>query len=75
MINLFKNLTKHALFNFLWHSKIDKVKRDVIAQDYDKGCITMIDLRSYIESAKTTWIRRILKGNDSEWKLLINEIF
>ena len=75
MINLFKNLTKHFFFNFLWNSKIDRVKRDVITQDYDKGGIKMIDLRSYIESLKTTWIRRIIKGNDSKWKLLTNEIF
>ena len=64
-----------TLFNFLWNSKIDRVKRDVITQDYDKGGIKMIDLRSYIESLKTTWIRRIIKGNDSKWKLLTNEIF
>ena len=64
-----------TLFNFLWNSKIDRVKRDVITQDYDKGGIKMIDLRSYIESLKTTWIRRIIKGNNSKWKLLTNEIF
>ena len=35
----------------------------------------MIDLRRYIESLKTTWIRCIIKGNDSKWKLLTNVIF
>ena len=31
------------LFNFLWGCKCDKVKRDIVIQDYENGGLKMID--------------------------------
>ena len=56
------------LFNFMWNSKIDKIKRKVITKNYTCGGLKMIDLDQYIKGLKCTWIRRILKDSHSNWK-------
>ena len=59
------------LFNFIWNSKIDKIKRKVITQNYTCGGLKMIDLDQYIKGLKSTWIRRILRDSHSNWKILL----
>ena len=55
------------LYNFLWDSKIDKVKRDIIVKKYIDGGLNMIHLTSFIESLKLTWIRK-LYCTSSKWQ-------
>ena len=43
-------------FNFLWHGKTPKVKKEVLFQDMNKGGLRMIKLQSFIFALKTTWI-------------------
>ena len=40
------------LYDFLWNSKGDKIKRTEIINDYDKGGIKMIDIQSFNASLK-----------------------
>ena len=35
---------ERKLFSFLWNKKKDKVKREGLYQNYDKGCIRMTDV-------------------------------
>ena len=48
---ILNNLNK-SFFNFIWQSKVDRVKREVLMQEYEKGGLKMINLRSYIFSIK-----------------------
>ena len=45
-----------AMFEFLWNSKVDKVRRNVITQDYFSGSQKMVDINSFIISLKWSWI-------------------
>ena len=65
----------NALFyNFIWQSKPDKIKRDILNQDYLKGGLKMIHLTNYIYSLKLSWIRRLVI-NDSNYKLLFENAY
>ena len=58
------------LFNFLWNSKTDKVKREIVIKKYLEGGLNMIHLVSYINSLKLTWIRR-LYCSSSKWQEIV----
>ncbi|PJE77669.1 hypothetical protein CI610_03402 [invertebrate metagenome] len=57
-------------FEFLWNSKVDKVKRDVIVQDYINGGLKMINIKAFIDSLKLGWIRRLFSST-SKWQAII----
>ena len=60
-----------VLFNFLWNSKIDKVKRNTIIMNYSDGGLKMIDIVSFIDSLKLSWIRRLFQST-SKWQNVIS---
>ena len=62
-----------TLYEFLWNSKIDKIKRNIITKDYDQGGIKMIDIYSFIASLKSTWIRRLFIDDNKTWKTIIED--
>ena len=45
---------KNIMFNFLWDKKPDKIKRDIITQDYKDGGLKMIDIEKLIKSLKSS---------------------
>ena len=45
--------------NYLWNGGPDKIKRSVVIQNYDRG-LRMIDVDSFINSLKLTWLWRML---------------
>ena len=49
------------MFKFLWNCKPDKIKRDLIIQDYNYGGLNIIDNSSLNKALKASWVRRILK--------------
>ena len=60
-------------FSFLWNGKGDKIKRNVIINDYSCGGLRMIDIFSFSKSLKATWIQKYLdKENQSKWKLFFD---
>ena len=64
----------HHMFKFIWDGKPDKINRNLIIQDYAKGGLKMVDIYSYINSLKTTWIKRIIDNkNTGNWKELYNK--
>ena len=62
------------LFNFLWNSKVDKVKRDVVIKDYIHGGLKMINIRAFMESLKLGWVRRLFQTN-GKWQKIQNSLF
>ena len=56
-------------FDFLWNSKGDKIKRNIITQNYGNGGLRMIDIKSFNKALKRLWIRKYLdkatKGNEN----------
>ena len=58
------------IYNFLWDGKPDKVKRDLLCQEYYLGGLKMVNVRAFIQGLKLTWIRRILHS-DSKWLHLL----
>lgn len=56
-------------FNFIWQSPIDRIKREVLCQDYFNGGLKMVELNSYINALKIGWIRRLITTN-SKYKIL-----
>ena len=62
------------LFEFIWKSSTDKIKREVIIQDFDQGGLRMIHLEKYIYALKLGWIRRLIL-NDSKYKLPFESVY
>ena len=56
-------------FHFIWQSGTDRVKRELLMQNYETGGLKMINLRNYIYALKSTWIRRLII-NDSKYKTI-----
>ena len=60
-------------FDFLWNSKGDKIKRNVITQNYGNGGLRMIDISSFNKALKSVWIRKCLdESNKEKWKLFFD---
>ena len=59
--------------NFLWNDRGDKIKRNVMKNDYSKGVLKMIDIGSFNRSPKATWIKKYLdKESWGSWKSFID---
>ena len=55
-------IIKNKIFGFVWNNKTDKIKRESIYQDYDKGGIRMIDVDIMIKALRLAWIPTLI-GN------------
>ena len=59
--------------NFLWSDKGNKIKRNIMINDYSEGGLKMIDIASFNRSLKATWIKKYLdKENCGIWKSLFD---
>ena len=57
-------------FDFLRNSKGDKIKRNVITQNYGNRGLRMIDIKSFNKALRSVWIREYLdESNKGKWKL------
>ena len=64
---------KSLFLNFLWSDKGDKIKRNVVINDYLEGGIKMIDIFSFNKSLKATWIKKYLDvNNKGSWKIFFD---
>ena len=65
--------TNNLLFSFLWDGKGDKIKRNIIINDYQEGGARMLDLKAFNFALKKTWITKYLDDdNKGKWKNLFN---
>ncbi len=60
------------MYDFLWNGKPDKISRKLIIQTYENGGLKMIDIKSFINTLKASWITR-LKGTKNQLKNAYNE--
>jgi len=49
---------KSAIFSFIWNNKQDKIKRDVMYQDYSKGGLRAPNIEILFTSLNLAWISR-----------------
>ena len=61
------------LFNFLWDGRGDRIKRSAMINDYDKGGLKMIDIKTFNSSLKAIWVKKYLdSANTGKWKLFFD---
>ena len=60
------------MYAFIWEGKPEKLKREILIQDYEKGGLKIIDLEMFIMSLKISWLKRI---SVSENNRTINYIY
>ena len=57
-------------YEFIW-GKIDKVKRNVLINDYENGGLKMVDIESLFSSVKASWIIRLVNAKaDDIWTMV-----
>ena len=60
-------------YNFLWNDRGDKIKRNVMINDYPEGGLKMIDIDSCNKSLKATWIKKYLDmESQGGWKTFVD---
>ncbi|MCG7875526.1 MAG: reverse transcriptase domain-containing protein [Candidatus Thiodiazotropha endolucinida] len=59
------NRIDKIMYNFIWDGKPEKIKRDILTKDFEKGGLKMIDLQTFIKSLKISWIKRIVASDDN----------
>ena len=50
------------VYKFLWNDKNDKIKRKQMTQEYKKGGIKMIDVKTQLEIFQIKWVNRLISG-------------
>ena len=61
------------LYNFIWQNKPEKIKREILIQDYNKGGIKMLHFSNFMMALKASWIKRLLTS-DSKWVTLFQAV-
>ena len=51
---------KKFIFSFIWNKKPDKIKRNIMCQDYTNGGLRALDPDMLFKSLWLTWISRLL---------------
>ena len=58
------------VFSFIWNGKREKIKRDKLVQDYEKGGLKAPHVESILMTSRISWIKRYLKSKEKTWKSL-----
>lgn len=66
--NFFSDINS-IFYDFLWNGRA-KIKHSVLVKQYFEGGLKMINLISFAQALKITWLRRILQ-KESKWQMLI----
>ena len=56
--SVMKKLCK-IIYEYLWGSKVNKVKKETVVREYVQGGIKMIDIEKLIQSFRLKWLGRI----------------
>ena len=65
--SVMKKLGK-IIYEYLWGSKVNKVKKETVVREYVQGGIKMIDIEKLIQSFRLKWLGRITDETDGYWK-------
>lgn len=64
-----KDTIKHIeniIYNFIWDAKPEKIKRETLIKEYEKGGLKMVDIKTFIASLKISWVKRMLENNHNK---------
>ena len=54
----------------------DKINREGLYQDYDKGSLRMTNIETMIKALRLAWIPRLIQNNhDPSWKSIPDHLF
>ena len=67
-VKIIKELNE-TFYKFIWN-RIDRIKRDMLCKEYIQGGLKMINVEAFLNSLKTTWIRRLITNNHKWTKLI-----
>ncbi|MCG7879937.1 MAG: reverse transcriptase family protein [Candidatus Thiodiazotropha endolucinida] len=59
-------------YKYLWNNGPDKIKREVIEQNYENGGLKMVNVDKFMRSMKLTWMRRILTKSNKYLETVAN---
>ena len=77
-INVSKDIiinVKGRLFRFIWKNKRDKIRREGLYQDYEKGGLCMTDIETMIKALRLAWIPRLIREGHPNWKFVPDYFF
>ena len=61
------------IFKFIWHGNgkgSERVKRNIMTQEYEKGGLKIIDVREMQKGLLLTWVHRLKDKTPAKWKYL-----
>ena len=64
------------IFNFIWNGKKDKIKRDVMINNYDEGGLNIPHFDTTCATQQITWVKRIIdsENKNSQWGTLVQHV-
>ena len=62
------------MYEFVWNGKTDKVKRNVLIQDYCHGGIKMPDIASINIVQKIRWITQAISNHEAFWPITMKQL-
>ena len=70
--NIIKDLNR-ILYGFIWNTR-DRIKRNVLINDIEKGGLGMLDLESHICALKASWISRLIQAHydNANWSSILS---
>ena len=69
--SFFKRL-KTMMFHFIWGGKVDRLQRLSVCKPYIEGGLAMVELDTYVDALKATWVRREIQPTHS-WTSLFQD--
>ena len=52
-----------SIFKFIWKEKQDKIEREVLYQDYERGGLRVTHIETLCKALRLAWIRRFLRSD------------
>jgi len=66
------NKIQDMFYKFLWDGKPDKIKRNVIINNYEEEGLKLQHIESFCKALKRSWLYKLLDPmNMSPWKILL----
>jgi len=51
-------IAKNSIFKFIWKEKQDKIKRKVLHQSCERGCLLETDVETLCKALRLAWIQK-----------------
>ena len=63
---------KQIIYNYVWNGKRDRIKREVLAKNYNEGGLKMINIDDYVSSIQIKFVMKLLEKQDEDdsWKII-----